>query len=148
VGHLGAGRGRAPTSDAARRATGSAGRRRSRAASAPLTTSTPGLGDGPGLADARWSGRRAARRRPRPPWPRPRAAVRRPRCARARCRRGPGVGAIEEEDARPHLDRAIVAAGEILVEAGGEQLIDAGGLIVRRGRRRERWASGEARRRT
>ena len=51
---------------------------------------------------------------------------------------GAGVGAIEEEDARPHLHRAVVAAGEVLVEPGREQLIDARRLIVRSGRRRRR----------
>ena len=38
---------------------------------------------------------------------------------------GAGVAAVEEQDARPDVDRELVLAGEIVVEPGEEELFDA-----------------------
>jgi hypothetical protein len=49
-------------------------------------------------------------------------------------RAGTAVAALEEDDAGPDVDRLLIAAGEILIEAGEEQLFDAG-IAVRIGGR-------------
>src|SRR5207249_4259685 len=42
---------------------------------------------------------------------------------------GAGMAAIEEEDARPDVDRVVVLRGEVMIEAGEQQLLDLGVTI-------------------
>ena len=39
---------------------------------------------------------------------------------------GAAVAAVEEDDARPDVDRLLVVAGEVVVEAGEQELLDVG----------------------
>ena len=45
---------------------------------------------------------------------------------------GPGVAAIDEQHARPDVDRELVLLGEIMVEPGEQELLDAGVAIALR----------------
>ena len=52
------------------------------------------------------------------------------------------VPAIEEQDARPHIDGKIVLTGEVMVEAREEKFFDPGVTIAIRFLRRGRWSAG------